>query len=383
MGGARTAGPARPSSPLSRMRISLCMIVRDEEAVLGRCLESAVGVADELCIVDTGSLDATRAVAERFGARTADFDWCDDFSRARNASIELATGDWILVVDADERIACTDARDKLEAFAREHPGTAGLVSVLEHGAGETSRVAHARFFPRAGHRFRGRIHERVEGEPGAPRAAETGLALDHFGYAPEAHAPRERLERHRRLLESTLRESPGEAHLWYQLGRLRARVGEHAGALAAFEQALSQSPDDAAYAGHLVESAGYALRALGRSGHALGWLSQVEERYRDRPDTCFLIALLAMDTGDLARAETGFQRCIALAGTAPEGGESSLGASTYAAAYNLGVMREVLGAWDEALAWYQRALACRPDHGPSLQGLARLRAGRHPDEAEF
>lgn len=83
------------------MRLSVSMIVRDEEGLLPRCLESVRG-ADELVIVDTGSTDRTKGIAAEFGARVFDFAWCDDFSKARNFSLELCTGDWVLVIDADE-----------------------------------------------------------------------------------------------------------------------------------------------------------------------------------------------------------------------------------------------------------------------------------------
>lgn len=82
--------------------ISLCMIVKNEEEVLGRCLESAAGVADETIVVDTGSSDATAEIARSHGARVYSFPWVDDFSAARNFSFSKATGDYLLWLDADD-----------------------------------------------------------------------------------------------------------------------------------------------------------------------------------------------------------------------------------------------------------------------------------------
>src|SRR5579863_4249358 len=85
--------------------VSLCMIVRDEERFLGGALESVRGVVDELCIVDTGSKDKTIEIARDAGARVSEIAWEENFSKARNAALAMATRRWILVLDADERLS--------------------------------------------------------------------------------------------------------------------------------------------------------------------------------------------------------------------------------------------------------------------------------------
>ena len=86
-----------------RHSLALCVIARDEEQFIGDCVASARPYVDEVVVVDTGSTDRTREVARHHGARIVDFAWCDDFSAARNAAIDAATSDWILMLDADER----------------------------------------------------------------------------------------------------------------------------------------------------------------------------------------------------------------------------------------------------------------------------------------
>src|SRR5688572_1371573 len=94
----------------SRQTISLCMIVRNEERLLDQCLSTVKDFVDEIVLVDTGSQDATLKIAEQYDARIYEYPWTGDFSEARNHSIAHATGNWILVLDADERIAARDAR---------------------------------------------------------------------------------------------------------------------------------------------------------------------------------------------------------------------------------------------------------------------------------
>lgn len=82
--------------------ISVCMIVKDEEAVLARCLESLGDIPDEIIVVDTGSTDGTKEVAKRFTSKIYDFEWVDDFAAARNFSLSKAAMEYIYVADADE-----------------------------------------------------------------------------------------------------------------------------------------------------------------------------------------------------------------------------------------------------------------------------------------
>ena len=82
-------------------RLSLCMIVKNEEETLPRCLKSVCSLVDEIIIVDTGSTDLTLSVAKDFCAQIFSFAWDDNFSSARNYSLDQASGDWILVLDAD------------------------------------------------------------------------------------------------------------------------------------------------------------------------------------------------------------------------------------------------------------------------------------------
>lgn len=84
--------------------VSVCMIVKNEEAVLERCLNSLKSIADEIIVVDTGSTDNTKKIAQKFTNKIYDFEWVNDFSLARNHSISKATKDYIYIADADEII---------------------------------------------------------------------------------------------------------------------------------------------------------------------------------------------------------------------------------------------------------------------------------------
>ena len=109
--------------------LSLCMIVKNEEKHLVKCLKSVRDVVDEMIIVDTGSTDKTIDIARVFGAKVFDFPWTGDFSAARNHSLAQATGDWILVLDADEVISARDF-DELKALIRKRSSSPVAYSIV-------------------------------------------------------------------------------------------------------------------------------------------------------------------------------------------------------------------------------------------------------------
>ena len=163
------AALARPREDVAgrRPRVSLTMIVRDEEENLGPCLESAAGLFDEVVVVDTGSADRTAEVARSLGAVVVPFDWVDDFAAARNASLDRATGRFAFWLDADDRIDEVNRARLLDLFARlDEPGEAAYVmKQLSAGRGgpETGSVAdHVRLFPiRDDVRWTYRVHEQI------------------------------------------------------------------------------------------------------------------------------------------------------------------------------------------------------------------------------
>ncbi len=108
--------------------LSLAMIVKNEEKNLGHCLASVRGLVDEMVVVDTGSTDGTVALAERFGARVGHFPWTGDFGAARNESLRLCTGDWVLILDADEAVDVLDHAKIREAIAQDTPAAYNLIS---------------------------------------------------------------------------------------------------------------------------------------------------------------------------------------------------------------------------------------------------------------
>ena len=166
--------------------ISLSMIVKNEEKYLRDCLESVKGVVDEIILVDTGSSDNTLKIAGEYGAKIFYFKWINDFSAARNFSLEHCTGDWILYLDADERLSgksinqlkkLTGKKDKVAYYCQ--------VCSVDEVNNRPSIMSYVRLFPNEkALRFEGAIHEQIEYslKQNKIRIANSAIEIIHIGY---------------------------------------------------------------------------------------------------------------------------------------------------------------------------------------------------------
>ena len=193
-------GPCR-SGPLAadRARVSLTMIVSDEQDNIADCLDSVRGLFDEIVVVDTGSKDRTIEIARSFGARVFDFVWVDDFAAARNAALARATGDYAFWLDADDLVEPPERKKLERSLARllASPGNYRAFVVRcacdpgPDGSGGDTVVDHIRLFPLIeGVRWSYRVHEQIL--PALKRAGVpiqwTDITVRHTGYSDRALA---------------------------------------------------------------------------------------------------------------------------------------------------------------------------------------------------
>lgn len=231
--------PARP-------RLTVCVLTRNEEANLPRCLDSVRGVADQIVVLDTGSTDRTRELARERGAEVHEFVWCDDFSAARNAALAHATGDWVLMLDADEELTA-ESRAVLTEELRAAQVILYRLPLVD--AGREADGVH--YVPRLfrnlpGIRYVGRVHEQLwpAVEPLRRRwKLETRLSrivLRHYGYDEATRRARRKSHRNLLLLQRALDEQPDDPNLWMNLGLELGRVGQGRASLEAYRRAWEE-----------------------------------------------------------------------------------------------------------------------------------------------
>src|SRR6185437_4150615 len=237
--------PAIVHSPQSTVHsLSVCLIVKNEEKFIGQCLKSVQGMAKQIVIVDTGSTDRTIEIAREFGAEVHSFPWCDDFSAARNAALEHATGDWVLALDADEELSAKDHAQLSRAMGDANT-LAWRLPIIDVGRELDGCSYVPRLFRNApGLFYVGRVHEQIFSSIEV-RRAEWGLenkigeaTLIHHGYTQEVVRDRNKIERNLQLLEKAVDELPDEPHLLMNLGLELSRSGREAEAFARYEEAV-------------------------------------------------------------------------------------------------------------------------------------------------
>ncbi|HKU69056.1 MAG TPA: glycosyltransferase [Candidatus Baltobacteraceae bacterium] len=224
--------------------ISLCMIVRDEEAFLERCLASVRGAVDEIVVVDTGSTDRTVDIAREFGARIEHREWRNDFAWARNEAIALARYRWILQLDADEELL-EESKSALRQIGRARSYLTGVwVRCINHAdqyLGGENTISHAvvRVFPNHERiRYHGTIHEfpSLDGATTTLPAASAPLKIVHHGYTSGMMRDRDKFERNLRIIEAAIEREPEEEFNWYNLGMTTYIGGDYPRAVQAMER---------------------------------------------------------------------------------------------------------------------------------------------------
>jgi predicted O-linked N-acetylglucosamine transferase (SPINDLY family)/GT2 family glycosyltransferase len=370
---------ARPEQP----RVSLCMIVKNEEENLPACLGSAADLVDEIVVVDTGSSDHTKEVAARFGAKIVDFPWVDSFAAARNESLRHATGKWIFWLDADDRLD-EENRQKLRALfaglGEENAAYAMKCLCLPDAATGTATVVdHVRLFrnhPQV--RWEYRVHEQI-----LPAVRRTGgevrwadAVVHHAGYQDPALRGR-KLQRDLRLLQLEDADRPDDPFTLFNLGSVYQELGRHAEALPLLRRSLEKSHPQDSIVRKLFALIVQCHRNLGSPAEALVACHKGLEVCPDDTELLFVEGILRRELGDLHGAEAALLKLLD-AKPAAHFASVDAGLKGYKARHNLAVVYLQQGQTDEAEAQWRSTVAERPDFLPGWLGLAEmhLRQGR-------
>ena len=239
-----TKRPHKRNTAPRHARVSLSMIVKNEEPFLAGCLESVRGIVHEIVVVDTGSWDNTVGIALSYGARVFTFPWSNDFAAARNESLSHCTGEWVLYLDADERIA-PDQENKFGVLFKDRSvGGYQMFLRSEHylPTGKVKQInAYPRLFRRLpGFKFEGMVHEQIQPsiERARLRVLDSGIFIDHLGYGISLEKVKEKCRRNATILRDELVRHPDNAYARFMLGNTLTLLGDYDAAEPELEIAL-------------------------------------------------------------------------------------------------------------------------------------------------
>lgn len=359
-----------PNLPLPKL--SLCMIVRNEAENLSTCLESVVGFVDEMVILDTGSTDRTVEIARDYGAKVSDLAWPDDFSLARNHALQQVTGDWVLVLDADEQL--TQEIKPTIAAAIQDP-THLVINLLrqEIGATQSPYSLVSRLFRRhPAIEFRRPYHAMIDDsvedllrtEPNWKILTLEPIALLHDGYRPELIHARDKYTKARTLMEGFLVQHPNDPYVCSKLGALYCDLGLWMEGQALLERGLTAETIDGATRYELH----YHLASVYRQSQQIQAADEQLQLAIQQPipDKLKLGAIVnwgalrqthGQTQDDLETAAWIYREAIAIDSTC---------AIAY---YNLGLTQKALGQFEAAIDSYQQAIYLNPTNPEPYQNM--------------
>lgn len=367
------------------MNLSLCTIVKNEEATLPRTLDSVKDIVNEIVVLDTGSSDRTREIAQEYGARVYRFEWCDDFAAARNECLKYATGDWILVLDADEVLVPSIVPQIEQAIQSDR---ALLINLIRQEVGATQSpysLVSRLFRNRPDIRFSRPYHAMVDDsvteilkrEPKWKIAALSDVAIWHSGYHKDAIAAKSKFQKAQAAMERYIAYYPNDAYACSKLGALYVESGQIQRGINLLTKGLTAVAIDDSILYELNYHLGIAYRQQQQ-------FAKAKEHYQAAINTDIFPPLklgaynnlgnLLKDEGDLANAEKAYKAALKIDPNFAVGH------------YNLGLTLKAGGNLADAIAYYRQAIKIDPEHAEAHQNLAvaLLKIGKMPESlAEF
>ena len=343
-------------------RLSLCMIMRDEEEHLARCLASVQGVVDEIVIVDTGSVDRSVEIAESFGARVLHEEWRGDFATPRNTGIDAATGDWILILDADEelmdgaRVRELLHEEDLEGYCLREVNFIGE----ELGVESVVNSAFRLFRNKPAYRYNGALHEQIMGavDPvGGVCTRFVGIEIHHYGYLEPTTRAKEKTDRNMAIVLDEVARKPTDSFTLFNAGVEYQRIGEHETALEYFRRSFAElSSLKAYYASLLLRNIVASLHSLERWDEALDVLADGLQAYPDFTDMHYLQGQIQTSRREYRAAVKSFRRAIELGDHGGERYLAQAGMGSFYSWHALGQLYEMMGDSHEAVRCQRNAI---------------------------
>lgn len=332
--------------------ISVCMIAKNEEKNMERCLAAIKPYGFEIVVVDTGSTDRTKEIAARYTDKIFDFTWIDDFSAARNFSLQRASNDYVLILDCDEVIAELD-KELMSDMMGQFPEAVGRLAIDNHYISNQTDMVYqdrlGRLFNRRFFHFESPIHEQVTHNTKGMHYAgyDLPLRVDHIGYLGSVTDLQSKVERNNALLFKELEKHPEDPYLYFQIGQSYNMIYDYENSYIYYGKALEYDVDPGEeWVQMMIIAYANSLLHTGRKEEALQ-LHAVYDAFATSSDFFCCMGQIYMANGQYVKAMMEFVKAI----HCPIARES--GTNTFIPTYNIGLINEMMGNIEEALVHYK------------------------------
>lgn len=341
--------------------LSLCMIVKNEENNIKRCLDSVKELVDEMIVVDTGSDDSTVSLAESYGASVYKIDWKDDFSIARNYSLDHANGEWILLMDADDELDRRDI-DKVrqllltdaEAYYFKTVSYVGPKASYDAAINLNLRLMKNR----PGYRFIYPIHEQIgivikNINPHA-KILDCDIRVNHYGYLDDEVSRKNKRKRNMKILGKVLDENPNDPFMRFNMGNEYFALSDYKRAFLNYEISLKYTEEKTGYLSKLYIRMILCNNNLKKYDASLSLIKECKSRFKNFTDIYFLEGYIHQVNKRYTIAERLYKKCIKM-GEPPIDLAFLPGVGSYRAYQALGSLYLELFDYDEAYGCFENA----------------------------
>lgn len=348
--------------------LSICLIIKNEEDYLCRCLSSIKAIADEIIVIDTGSTDNSVEIASEFGAQVFYSEWANDFSSVRNYCLDKACGEWILVIDVDEEldVNCLQlVKKRIQA-----PDTEAYILTIspplnsKHEFLDTSSWQLRLFRNNPNYRYRGFIHEQVldsilEHNPLAMIKTAADIKIIHHSWDQEDANGHYRLKRNICLIHQVLNREREKTCKDFFLGREYYRHYRFPEALAHLKQAFEGHDTQPDYIPEIIRLIITCLYKLGKMSEALTFLDNVLIIRPDSADLYYFKGIICLTLGRYSLAKQSLEAALSSYPSPPYRNIIFYHAK-YTCQLLLGALAEYFTDMDNALFYYLESLKNNP-----------------------
>lgn len=338
--------------------ISVCIITRDEENRIGKCLAPLIPYGFEIIVVDTGSKDRTKEIALQYTDKVYDFEWINDFSAARNFSLKKASHNYVLVLDSDEYLTELDIDALYEAIEK-HPRSVGMLlrnnfysheGKVYNSPDRVERLFHRRYYD-----YRQTIHEQVtdiKTNSTYYERYDIPLTVDHDGYLGDEDAKRKKVERNNSLLFKEIENNPNEPYFYFQVGQSYNSIDDYENAYIYYKKAFELPINkDQPWLPIIANAFMVSMTKTGRHKEAIDFFEPIYDRFSNEASFLCNMGLVYLNNNMPLKAMMEFIKATQCPSTETEG------ANTFIAYYNIGLINENLGKLPEGIAFYKKSAA--------------------------